>query len=317
MQVRGLELIASENFTSKAVSGRLSMGAARLLALQTFGFSRAFRGARISLRGQLTHYSTVLLYRFTAADLSPALTQVMQALGSCMTNKYSEGRPNARYYGGNEYIDQVELLCEVSKAEGNGGGVERRGANGTGSRSCQHATPLGLLPSSMPALPMRLHSTRALTTLTQGPCHASLGRFKPPAPPPSASFGLASTTPPSSPLPAAPLPASLHRHCRSAPWSCLAWTRRSGASTCSRCRARPPTSRCTRRCCSRTTASWAWTCRTVRHTRLTVCGCVCVCVSVWLCVFHKAWSDVVGGGGVEVWLVRRRGVVGWGETGPG
>jgi glycine hydroxymethyltransferase len=31
-----------------------------------------------------------------------------------MTNKYSEGRPNARYYGGNEYIDQVETLCEVS-----------------------------------------------------------------------------------------------------------------------------------------------------------------------------------------------------------
>jgi len=30
-----------------------------------------------------------------------------------MTNKYSEGRPNGRYYGGNEFIDQVELLCEV------------------------------------------------------------------------------------------------------------------------------------------------------------------------------------------------------------
>ncbi|GIL59204.1 hypothetical protein Vafri_13895 [Volvox africanus] len=59
-QVRGLELIASENFTSKAV---------------------------------------------------------MQALGSCMTNKYSEGRPNARYYGGNEYIDQVELLCEKRALE--------------------------------------------------------------------------------------------------------------------------------------------------------------------------------------------------------
>lgn len=29
-----------------------------------------------------------------------------------MTNKYSEGRPAARYYGGNEFIDQVELLCE-------------------------------------------------------------------------------------------------------------------------------------------------------------------------------------------------------------
>jgi glycine hydroxymethyltransferase len=37
---------------------------------------------------------------------------VMEALGSCMTNKYSEGRPNARYYGGNEYIDQAEQLCE-------------------------------------------------------------------------------------------------------------------------------------------------------------------------------------------------------------
>jgi len=30
-----------------------------------------------------------------------------------MTNKYSEGRPNARYYGGNEFIDQCELLCEA------------------------------------------------------------------------------------------------------------------------------------------------------------------------------------------------------------
>mmetsp|Transcript_31043 Transcript_31043/g.56432 ORF Transcript_31043/g.56432 Transcript_31043/m.56432 type:complete len:484 (-) Transcript_31043:583-2034(-) len=59
-QVHGLELIASENFTSKAV---------------------------------------------------------MEALGSCMTNKYSEGRPKARYYGGNEYIDEVELLCEKRALE--------------------------------------------------------------------------------------------------------------------------------------------------------------------------------------------------------
>jgi glycine hydroxymethyltransferase len=35
----------------------------------------------------------------------------MEALGSCLTNKYSEGYPGARYYGGNEYIDQVENLC--------------------------------------------------------------------------------------------------------------------------------------------------------------------------------------------------------------
>jgi len=53
-QFEGIELIASENFTSKAV---------------------------------------------------------MQALGSCLTNKYSEGYPGKRYYGGNFYIDQIESLC--------------------------------------------------------------------------------------------------------------------------------------------------------------------------------------------------------------
>ncbi|CAG8554759.1 23027_t:CDS:2, partial [Racocetra persica] len=36
---------------------------------------------------------------------------VMEANGSPLTNKYSEGLPGARYYGGNEYIDQVENLC--------------------------------------------------------------------------------------------------------------------------------------------------------------------------------------------------------------
>lgn len=35
---------------------------------------------------------------------------VMQAVGSVMTNKYSEGYPGARYYGGNEYIDMVRTL---------------------------------------------------------------------------------------------------------------------------------------------------------------------------------------------------------------
>ena len=49
-QVNGIELIASENFTSKAV---------------------------------------------------------MECLGSCMTNKYSEGLPGARYYGGNELVDSL------------------------------------------------------------------------------------------------------------------------------------------------------------------------------------------------------------------
>jgi len=33
----------------------------------------------------------------------------MEALGSCLTNKYSEGLPGARYYGGNENIDKIEV----------------------------------------------------------------------------------------------------------------------------------------------------------------------------------------------------------------
>merc|ERR1719463_799361 len=36
----------------------------------------------------------------------------MECLGSCLTNKYSEGQAGARYYGGNEFIDQIENLCK-------------------------------------------------------------------------------------------------------------------------------------------------------------------------------------------------------------
>jgi len=35
---------------------------------------------------------------------------VMDCLGSSLTNKYSEGYPGARYYGGNEFIDQIEII---------------------------------------------------------------------------------------------------------------------------------------------------------------------------------------------------------------
>ncbi|MCD6096874.1 serine hydroxymethyltransferase [bacterium] len=36
---------------------------------------------------------------------------VLEALGSCLTNKYSEGYPNFRYYSGNKYIDKIEILA--------------------------------------------------------------------------------------------------------------------------------------------------------------------------------------------------------------
>ncbi len=37
---------------------------------------------------------------------------VLKALGSETTNKYAEGYPGARYYGGNEIIDEIELLAQ-------------------------------------------------------------------------------------------------------------------------------------------------------------------------------------------------------------
>ena len=48
--------------------------------------------------------------------------QVMQAMGSCLTNKYAEGYPGARYYGGCQIVDQTEQLaidraCELFGAE--------------------------------------------------------------------------------------------------------------------------------------------------------------------------------------------------------
>jgi glycine hydroxymethyltransferase len=42
---------------------------------------------------------------------------VLAALGSTLTNKYSEGYPGVRYYGGNQIIDQVESLAQSRALE--------------------------------------------------------------------------------------------------------------------------------------------------------------------------------------------------------
>jgi len=41
---------------------------------------------------------------------------VLEAMGSILTNKYSEGFAGARYYGGNEFIDEIESLA-ISRAK--------------------------------------------------------------------------------------------------------------------------------------------------------------------------------------------------------
>ena len=48
--------------------------------------------------------------------------EVMQAMGSCLTNKYAEGYPGKRYYGGCQVVDEVEQLaidrvCKLFGAE--------------------------------------------------------------------------------------------------------------------------------------------------------------------------------------------------------
>jgi len=37
---------------------------------------------------------------------------VLECMGSCLHNKYSEGQPGQRYYGGNQFIDKVERLAQ-------------------------------------------------------------------------------------------------------------------------------------------------------------------------------------------------------------
>ncbi|CAB1184597.1 unnamed protein product [Spirodela intermedia] len=54
---------------------------------------------------------------------------VMEAVGSCLTNKYSEGLPGKRYYGGNEYIDQIETLCQRRALKAFGLDEEKWGVN--------------------------------------------------------------------------------------------------------------------------------------------------------------------------------------------
>mgnify|MGYP000361132571 CR=1 FL=1 len=91
-QFRGLELIASE--------------------VRPFPFKCAYTSSHSFGFVLAIERSTSLMAYFAQNFTSRA---VMEALGSCLTNKYSEGLPGARYYGGNEYIDQIENLC-ISRA---------------------------------------------------------------------------------------------------------------------------------------------------------------------------------------------------------
>eukprot|EP01130_Rhizamoeba_saxonica_P014480 TRINITY_DN6333_c0_g1_i1.p1 TRINITY_DN6333_c0_g1~~TRINITY_DN6333_c0_g1_i1.p1 ORF type:complete len:482 (+),score=125.80 TRINITY_DN6333_c0_g1_i1:43-1488(+) len=54
---------------------------------------------------------------------------VREAVGSVLMHKYSEGYPSARYYSGNEYIDENEVLCQQRALEAFGLDPQEWGVN--------------------------------------------------------------------------------------------------------------------------------------------------------------------------------------------
>lgn len=56
------------------------------------------------LQRQRSHIELIASENFTSRA-------VMEAMGSHLTNKYAEGYPGARFYGGCEYVDEVENLA--------------------------------------------------------------------------------------------------------------------------------------------------------------------------------------------------------------
>ena len=87
--------------------------------------------------------------------------QVIEATGSVLTNKYSEGYPGKRYYGGNEVIDEVEDLarrraCELF-------GAEHANVQPHSGANANMAVYLGLLEPGDTVLGMRLDQGGHLT----------------------------------------------------------------------------------------------------------------------------------------------------------
>ena len=65
--------------------------------------------AAASLESESKRQASTLELIASENHVSPA---VMHAMGTCLTNKYAEGYPGARYYGGCQYHDEVERLAQ-------------------------------------------------------------------------------------------------------------------------------------------------------------------------------------------------------------
>ena len=62
------------------------------------------RSSQKNTRGSCTEIELIASENFVSQ-------QVMDAMGSCLTNKYAEGYPGHRYYGGCQFIDEAEQLA--------------------------------------------------------------------------------------------------------------------------------------------------------------------------------------------------------------
>lgn len=72
--------------------------------------AEVFAAMERELQRQRDHIELIASENFT----SPA---VMEAVGSHLTNKYAEGYPGRRFYGGCEYVDEVEEICRRRACE--------------------------------------------------------------------------------------------------------------------------------------------------------------------------------------------------------
>jgi len=63
---------------------------------------KIFKNIQLESERQLEGLELIASENYVSED-------VLRAMGSILTNKYSEGYPKKRYYGGNEYIDEIEL----------------------------------------------------------------------------------------------------------------------------------------------------------------------------------------------------------------
>lgn len=89
------------DMTSTTESSSLPLEANNLLAKADPEIAAAIASERLR---QFEHIELIASENFTSAA-------VMLAQGSCLTNKYAEGYPGRRWYGGCEFVDEVESLA--------------------------------------------------------------------------------------------------------------------------------------------------------------------------------------------------------------